>query len=121
VAGILGLTSLSGFAFYLAVSLLVSLVLYAKAGFSESTKYFRSNGALFAGIFGGLEVSSSPSLPFPSLLPPFLADLILFFPFLVAHTVLDVRKSQSSPLQPTISPSLSFLNIRLFYALIYIY
>ena len=53
-AGVLGLTGLYGFAFYFLFSLLLSLMLAAKAG-RNSNKFFQSSSAVwFNGMLGGL-------------------------------------------------------------------
>lgn len=53
-AGILGLTSLYGFAFYFIYSVILSVMLAMKAG-HNSSKYFQSSSSIwFSGILGGL-------------------------------------------------------------------
>ncbi|XP_069130084.1 ER membrane protein complex subunit 6-like [Argopecten irradians] len=53
-AGILGLTALYGFAFYFITSIILSLMLYLKAG-SAWHKYFVNRRGLFInGLLGGL-------------------------------------------------------------------
>jgi len=55
-AGVLGLTGVSGFVFYLVVALLSSALLLAKAGTKTDT-YFKSCYDLLGGIFGVLDVT----------------------------------------------------------------
>lgn len=57
VAGIMGLTGLTGFIFYFLMMAISSLGLAAKAGFSIHSYFDHWNRIAFEGFFGGLLVS----------------------------------------------------------------
>ena len=58
IAGILGLTSLTGFIFYFLVMAITSVALTAKAKFSIHSYFDSWNRVLLDGFFGGLMVTS---------------------------------------------------------------